>query len=175
MNKIQEIESTIKELEEKVHALDLGSMDEHTLEIVRLLKTRTDLLKDLFRLQWEQKSMLERHQFRKEDLSTTFHYMKKYEEEVKDQWQYKKTYIEMTEQLETILQRDFGDINILFKIIHAELASAKYLNIQKNVSLKICFQMLSDRRMEEAVVNDLLHNYALLNALECPLKGLSIF
>ncbi len=174
MNKIPEIESAIQELEEKIHVLDLGTMDEHTLEISRLLKRRSDLIRELLQLKWEQKSMLERQQFRKEDLSTTFRYMEKYKDEVKDQWGYKKTYIEMTEQLDTLLQYDFGDVNILFKIIQALLASAEYLNIQKNTSLKISFQLLSDSGIQGAVVNDLRRNYALLAAMECPLQRLSV-
>lgn len=80
----------------------------------------------------------------------------------------------MTENIETILENDFGGANILFRVIKEVLYSCYYVNMGENICLKICVQFLSKKRMENPVVNDLLHNYEALVAMGFPLQNVQL-
>ncbi|RBL89753.1 hypothetical protein [Chitinophaga flava] len=166
MNKIQEIESALQLIDDSLRAFKL---DDQTYEIFGMLRRRMDLRKDLRKLEWEQKSILERQQIRESDLLTTLRFYEKYGEEIKDKWIYRKTYMEMTENIEKILKNDFGDLNILFRVIREVLYSGDYVNVGENNCLKICFQILSEREIEDPVVNDFLYNYEVLISMKFPM------
>ncbi|RBL89839.1 hypothetical protein DF182_25490 [Chitinophaga flava] len=75
----------------------------------------------------------------------------------------------MTEIYRKDIKNDFGDLNILFRVIREVLDSGNYVNVGENNCLKICFQILSEREIEGPVVNDFLYNYEVLVSMKFPL------